>query len=119
MSFVNLDTMFYAQKKLINKIKEDKPEFFKDPEPWEGYRLHMLCSFLQHEAEELKMETKWKWWKAPENYKIDYQNRKVEIVDLWHVLIQISIEAGMTADDVLAEFYKKHDANIKRQDDRY
>ena len=40
MSFVNLDEMFYIQKKLINKIKEDKPEFFKDPEPWEGYRIH-------------------------------------------------------------------------------
>ena len=30
MSFVNLDTMFYAQKKLIDNIKKDKPDFFKD-----------------------------------------------------------------------------------------
>ncbi len=119
MSFVNLDTMFYAQKKLIDKIKQDKPEFFKDPEPWEGYRLFILASFLQHEAEELKMETKWKYWKAPENYKIDLENRLVEIADLWHVLIQISIEAGLSADDVMYHFNKKHDENMNRQTNRY
>jgi NTP pyrophosphatase (non-canonical NTP hydrolase) len=119
MSFVNLDTMFYAQKKLIDKIKEDKPEFFKDPEPWEGYRIFTLCSFLIHEAVELQQECKWKYWKAPENYKIDYENRNVEIADLWHVLIQLSMECGLTADDVMYHFNKKHNANIKRQEDRY
>ena len=119
MSFVNLDTMFYTQKKLIDKIKKDKPEFFTMKEPFEGYRLYMLCGFLAHEAQELQMETKWKWWKAKENYNIDMENRNVEIADLWHVLIQISIEAGLTADDVMWHFNKKHDENISRQDRRY
>jgi len=116
---VNLNSMFYTQKKLIDTIKKDKPEFFTAPEPFEGYRIFMLCSFLQHEAEELKMETKWKWWKAKENYKIDLENRKVEIADLWHVLIQISIEAGMDAYDVINAFSDKHDENMNRQSRRY
>lgn len=118
MSFVNLDTMFYTQQKLIDKIKSDKPEFF-EKESFTGERLFKLCSFLIHEAVELQQETKWKWWKAPENYKIDLKNREVEIADLWHVLIQISIEAGMSADDVLAAFYRKHEENLDRQERRY
>ena len=119
MSFVNLDEMFYKQRELINKIKSDKPEFFTGPEPFEGYRIFMLASFLQHEAEELKMETSWKWWKAKENYKIDIENRKVEIADMWHVLMQLTMEVGMTADDVLAAVNKKREENFKRQEERY
>lgn len=118
-TIVNLHRMFQIQKKLIDTIKKDKPEFFQDPEPFSGYRLFMLSSFLQHEAEELKMETKWKWWKAQENYKIDMENRKVEIADMWHVLIQISIEAGMDANDVFNSFYRKHQENLQRQENRY
>ena len=119
MSFVNLDEMFYTQRKLIDKIKSDKPEFFKDPEPWEGYRIFILASFLQHEAEELKMETKWKYWKAPENYKIDLENRKVEIADMWHVLIQLTMEVGMSPEDILSAFNNKHRENMDRQERRY
>ena len=118
MSFVNLDTMFYTQQKLIDKIKKDKPEFW-EKESFEGERIFRLCSFLIHEAVELQQETKWKHWKAPENFKIDYENRNVEIADLWHVLIQLSMECGLTADDVIWHFNKKHEANIKRQEDRY
>ena len=118
MSFVNLDTMFYTQKKLIDTIKKDKPQFW-EKESFDGERIFKLCSFLIHEAVELQQECAWKWWKAPENYKLDYENRKVEIADLWHVLIQISIEAGLTADDVMWHFNKKHEENISRQERRY
>lgn len=118
MSFVNLDTMFYAQKKLIDKIKKDKPEFW-EKESFDGERIFKLCSFLIHEAVELQQECAWKWWRAKENYKLDYENRNVEIADLWHVLIQISIEAGLTADDVMYHFNKKHDENMDRQVRRY
>lgn len=118
-TIVNLHRMFQIQQKLIDTIKKDKPEFFTAPEPFEGYRLFMLASFMQHEAEELKMETKWKWWKAKENYKIDLENRKVEIADLWHVLIQLTMECGMDANDVFNEFYKKHRENLDRQERRY
>lgn len=118
-SIVNLDTMFYAQKKLIDKIKKDKPDFWEQPEKFEGERIFRLCSFLIHEAVELQYDTKHKWWKAPENYKIDYENRKVEIADLFHVLIQLSIEVGMDANDVYNAFMTKHEENVQRQEDRY
>lgn len=119
MSFVSLDEMFRTQHKLIDKIKKDKPEFFQDPEPWEGYRKFMLCSFLIHEAVEFQQETKWKWWKAPENYKVDLDNIPVELADLWHVLIQLSIECGYSEDDVRSFFNNKHKENMNRQERRY
>ena|ERR1043165_5044785 len=119
MSFVNLDDIFFTQRKLIDKIKADKPDFWEQPETFEGERIFRLCSFLIHEAVELQQETKWKWWKASENYKIDYDNRKVEIADLWHVLLQLTMEVGMTPDDVLAAFNNKHKENMERQERRY
>src|SRR5687768_11017366 len=119
MSYITLDEMFSTQRKLIDKIKSDKPDFWNTPEKFEGERIFRLCAFLIHEAVELQQETKWKHWKAPENYNIDLDNRKVEIADMWHVLIQISIEAGMDANVVFNEFYKKHKENIDRQSRRY
>ena len=103
----------------LHKVWTKQTTEFFEKESFDGERIFRLCSFLIHEAVELQQETKWKWWKAPENYKIDYENRNVEIADLWHVLIQLSIEAGLTADDVMWHFNKKHEANIKRQEDRY
>lgn len=118
MSFVSLDELFSKQRVLIDKIKSDKPDFW-GPEKFEGERIFRLCSFLIHEAVELQQETKWKHWKAIENYKIDYANRAVEIADLWHVLIQLTMECGMSPEDVLAAFNNKHLENLNRQERRY
>jgi dimeric dUTPase (all-alpha-NTP-PPase superfamily) len=116
---IDLEDLFEKQRHLIAKIREDKPEFFLAPEPFEGYRIYMLASFLQHECEEFKMETKWKWWKAKENYNIDKENRKVEIADMWHVLMQLTMEVGMTPEDIAEAYYKKWKENFKRQEERY
>lgn len=115
---VNLVSLFDMQKDLVDKIKQDKPEFW-EKESFEGERIFRLCSFLIHEAVELQQETKWKHWKAPENYKIDYENRKVEIADLWHVLIQLTQEAGFNAEDVLNMYLDKNKENHNRQERRY
>lgn len=119
MTLVNLETFWDRQAILIEKIKKDKPGFFTDPEPFEGYRMFMLCSFMIHEAVELQQETKWKWWKALENYKINKDNIPVEIADMWHVLVQISMEAGMDVVAVMEAFLSKHEENLNRQERRY
>ena len=115
---MSLDELFSKQQELIDIIKSDKPDFW-GPEKFEGERIFRLCSFLIHEAVELQQETKWKHWKALENYNVDYENRKVEIADLWHVLIQLSMECGMDAEAVRKAFLDKHDENKNRQVRRY
>jgi len=115
---VDLEKLFETQQKLIDTIKSDKPDFW-EKETFEGERIFRLCAFLIHEAVELQQETKWKHWKAPENYVINYDNRKVEVADLWHVLIQLSMECGMSAEDVYNSFIEKHLENLSRQTRRY
>ncbi len=115
---IDLEEIFNMQQKLVDKIKQDKPAFW-DTETFEGYRIFMLCSFLIHEAVELQSETKWKHWKAAENYKIDKENIPVEIADLWHVLVQLTQEAGFNASDVMNMYMEKNKENISRQQRRY
>jgi dimeric dUTPase (all-alpha-NTP-PPase superfamily) len=44
------------------------------------------------ETAELLDSTSWKWWKTTEN---DPDNFCIELVDIWHFLLSISIEAGI------------------------
>jgi NTP pyrophosphatase (non-canonical NTP hydrolase) len=115
---VDLEEIFNIQQKLVDKIKQDKPAFWT-VETFEGYRIFMLCSFLVHEAVELQKETKWKWWRAKENYIVDEKNIPVELADLWHVLIQLTQEAGFNADDVMNIYKEKNKENVDRQERRY
>lgn len=116
---VLLEDFWSYQTVLIEKIKKDKPGFFTDPEPFKGYRLFMLLSFMIHEAVECQQETQWKWWKAKENYKTDPDNIPVEIADMWHVLVQITMEAGLDPHSLFQAFMDKHKENLNRQDRRY
>jgi len=46
-------------------------------------------------------------------------NAKEELVDLWHFLVQASIELGMTPDDILQEYQRKNKINRDRQKNGY
>jgi dimeric dUTPase (all-alpha-NTP-PPase superfamily) len=59
-----------------------------------------------HEAVEVQRLTNWKWWKKPMEF--NETQVKEEVIDLWHFLIQMSIELGMTPEEILNEYMKKH-----------
>jgi dimeric dUTPase (all-alpha-NTP-PPase superfamily) len=40
---------------------------------------------------------------------------KEELVDIWHFVIQATLELGMTPSDVLKEYTKKNQINRDRQ----
>lgn len=44
---------------------------------------------------------------------------KEEVIDLWHFLIQMSIELGMTPEEILKEYMKKHRINKERHVNGY
>ena len=50
--------------------------------------------------------------KLPESE--DYEKMREEIIDSWHYLINLSMAAGMNADDVFVIFLQKHLKNRKR-----
>ena len=77
-----------------------------------------FCRALSHEVVELEGSTNWKWWsKDPE--PVDLQNARVEIVDMWHFLISLTLIVGMRPEDLMLVYQQKYDINLKRQEEGY
>lgn len=75
------------------------------------------CRAMSQELAELTDSVPWKWWAKYQ--KLDEQNARVEVVDLFHFLISLAQVLGMSADDVFAAYCKKNEVNFQRQDSGY
>ncbi|MCF7762625.1 MAG: dUTPase [Verrucomicrobia bacterium] len=75
------------------------------------------CRAMTQELAELTDSVPWKWWAKYQ--KIDLQNARVEVVDLFHFLISAAQVLGMSADDVFNAYLKKNAVNFQRQDSGY
>ena len=75
------------------------------------------CRAMSQEIAELTDSVPWKWWAKYQ--KLDEQNARVEVVDLFHFLISLAQVLGMSADDVFASYVKKNEVNFKRQEAGY
>jgi dimeric dUTPase (all-alpha-NTP-PPase superfamily) len=75
------------------------------------------CRAMTQEIAELTDSVPWKWWAKYQ--KLDQQNARVEVVDLFHFLISISQVLGMSADEVFNAYLKKNEVNFKRQESGY
>src|SRR6476620_1108282 len=116
-----LEILFNKQKELYKKQLANSENKMKNiyeiKEPFDGYRIFMLSSALVHEAIELQRETNWKWWKKEKS--IDDQKIQEEIIDIWHFLLQLTIEAGIDSKKLLEIYLKKNKDNINRQEKGY
>lgn len=112
-----LDFLFDKQNELFKKQLENNKNkmenLYEIREPFEGYRIFMLSTALVHEAIELQRETNWKWWKKES--KMHNDKIQEEIIDIWHFLIQISIEAGLDSEKLVEKYIEKNQENLKRQ----
>ena len=102
-----LDTIFSIQKELASMM-----DLSRYPTTMDG-RVSALSTAIIHEAIELQRLTSWKWWKKPTPF--DNEAAKEELIDIWHFVIQASIELGMTPSDVVNEYRKKNKLNRDRQ----
>ncbi|ABK78055.1 uncharacterized protein CENSYa_1433 [Cenarchaeum symbiosum A] len=80
-------------------------------------RISALCTAIMHEAVELQATTDWKWWKRPGPF--DEAAAREELIDIWHFVVQASLEMGMDPDDVLQEYRRKNAINRDRQKSGY
>ena len=80
-------------------------------------RISFLCTAITHEAIELQRLTNWKWWKNPT--KFDSEEAKEELIDIWHFVLQATIELDMTPDDIVEYYSKKNRINKKRKKINY
>jgi dimeric dUTPase (all-alpha-NTP-PPase superfamily) len=72
---------------------------------------------MTQEIAELIDSFPWKWWAKYQ--KIDEQNARVEVVDLFHFLVSLAQTLGMTAQDIYDGYVKKNEVNHKRQESGY
>ena len=106
-----LDLIFALQKGLADMMNLDR--YPKDPEG----KVAALCTAIIHEAVELQRTTNWKWWKKPVSFNKD--EAKEELIDIWHFVVQASLELGLTPKDILDEYQRKNEINRERQRSGY
>ena len=106
-----LDSIFALQKGLADIMNLDRY-----PKDTEG-KVAALCTAIIHEAVELQRTTNWKWWKKPVSFNKD--EAKEELIDIWHFVVQASLELGLTPKDILDEYQRKNEINRERQRSGY
>lgn len=106
-----LESIFALQKGLAEMM-----DLSRYPHDKEG-RVSALCTAIMHEAIELQMTTNWKWWKKP--VKFDEVHAREELIDIWHFVVQASLELGLTPDDIVNEYKRKNEINRERQRNGY
>jgi dimeric dUTPase (all-alpha-NTP-PPase superfamily) len=106
-----LETIFSIQKELASIM-----DLSRYPTSMEG-RVSALSTAIIHEAVELQRLTSWKWWKKPTPF--DSEAAKEELIDIWHFVVQASMELGMSPADILDEYKKKNQVNRDRQTSGY
>ena len=106
-----LDTLLEMQRELSLELITDRyPSMVQE-------RIELLSTAIIHEAIELQRLTNWKWWKKPVGF--DAENAKEELIDIWHFMLQASIELGMTSDDILSYYSRKNIVNKERKKNNY
>ena len=106
-----LDSIFSMQKGWSEMMNLDRY-----PKDTEG-KVSALCIAIMHEAVELQRTTNWKWWKTPTEF--NEAEAREELIDIWHFVVQASLELNLTPDDILKEYERKNEINRQRQKDGY
>ena len=106
-----LEVIFEMQKQFVSVIKKNRIPTTNEE------RIANLCTGIIHETVELQRLTNWKWWKTP--VKFDEGKAREELIDIWHFLVQTSIELAMDPKDILEEYQKKNSINRERQMNGY
>ena len=106
-----LESIFELQKGLADMMDLDRY-----PKDVEG-KISALCTAIMHEAVELQRTTNWKWWKSPTAF--NEAEAREELIDIWHFVIQASLELNLSPEDILKEYQRKNDINRKREKNGY
>ncbi len=102
-----LEMIFNLQKGLSEMMNLDRY-----PKDSEG-RISALSTAIMHEAVELQRTTNWKWWKTP--IPFNKAEAREELIDIWHFVVQASLELNLTPNDIVEEYKRKNEINRERQ----
>jgi dimeric dUTPase (all-alpha-NTP-PPase superfamily) len=104
-----LTEMFEMQTKLDTRIREER-NIQKDISEW----VIGTTIAMESEIDEIRREVNWKWWKNPE--EIDVPALQGEVIDMWHFLLSLSRDVGLTPEMIHRIYMEKNAENHVRQD---
>lgn len=109
-----LDTIFSLQAELNRRIGV-KPNGLSREEQTQWILNYTRA--LQQEASELIDCVPWKWWKKHQQF--DYDNARMEVIDLFHFVISLAQILDLSAEDFFKIYVEKNKINHERQDQGY
>jgi len=112
---MDLEKIFQKQRELNLKINPNLDEEFKDPELRKKWFMQFELA-LRQECSEAIDSLSWKWWKKMED---DWDNVKIELVDILHFWVSMCQAAGLSPQEVNDLYFKKNELNNKRQNEGY
>ena len=112
---MSLQEIFAEQIRLNEKINPDLYKEINDPEIKRQRFLQFELALRQESAEAID-SLNWKWWKKDDD---DWDNIKIELVDMLHFWVSMCTISGLSADEVINLYLKKNELNHKRQNEGY
>ncbi len=112
---MDLDAIFSKQLELNRKINPNFDEEMRDPDARRAWFMRYELAMRQESSEAID-SLSWKWWKKMDD---DWDNVKIELVDILHFWVSMCLTAGLSAKEVSALYFKKNELNHTRQDQGY
>jgi dimeric dUTPase (all-alpha-NTP-PPase superfamily) len=112
---MDLEAIFEKQIELNQRINPTLYTDIQDPEIRRKWFMNFELALRQESAEAVN-SLNWKWWKKDEE---DWDNIKVELVDMLHFWVSMCTMAGLTSKDVIDLYFKKNQLNHDRQNQGY
>ena len=114
----NLEYLFKLQEKFQELIGNEIPyikDYINNPINIELIKNQILA--LYDEVGEALREVPWKPWKL--NQKFNVKKFRIELIDIFHFLINLFLLSGMNSRQVINLFKNKNKINIRRQKNGY
>ena len=112
---MDLENIFKEQIELNERINPELYSEIEDPEIRRKRFLEFELALRQESAEAID-SLNWKWWKKDPD---DWDNVKIELVDILHFWVSMCSVAGLDAQEVMSLYFKKNKLNHKRQEEGY
>ncbi len=112
---MSLKDIFDEQIRLNETINPDLYKEIDDPEIRRQRFLQFELALRQESAEAID-SLNWKWWKKDND---DWDNIKIELVDMLHFWVSMCTVAGLSSEEVIDLYLKKNKLNHKRQEEGY
>lgn len=107
----------YIIKYLLSKMNIKSLDNLSDYDKIRLTKDYLICIFS--ECNELLNELPWKNWKNYDNFKLNEENIKYEIIDLQHFVNDLYMIWGMDINEINKYFEIKLNENINRQENNY